>query len=159
MSPQILVGVNPQKNLANHREDGRLCNRVGVEVVQLHPVVVQKRLHEAACWHSKPPLMEGDKADHVPRWRSRVGLARRHPLRLRPTGEGTEQTNGNKGLKILHDDGGGRPQVARWNDGHLVSHRRTKVVEAEGMRCVVFFSLTILLGCENQSRRRAQMAW
>jgi hypothetical protein len=117
---------------------------------------VQKRPYEAARWHSKPPLMDGDKADHVPRRRSRVDLARGHPLRLRP--EGTEQTIGNKGLQILHDDSGGRPRVMRRNEGHLVSHRRTKVVEAEGMRCVVFFSLAILLGCGNQSRRRAQMA-
>jgi hypothetical protein len=40
MDPQIPVGVNPQKTLANHHEDGRLRNGVGVEVVQLHPVVV-----------------------------------------------------------------------------------------------------------------------
>jgi hypothetical protein len=32
------------------------------------------------------------------------------------------------------------------------------VVEAEGMRCAVSFSLAILLGCGNQSRRQAQMA-
>jgi hypothetical protein len=75
MGPQVLVRVDPQKTLANHREDGRLRNRVGVEVMQLHPVVVQERLHEAARWHSKPPLMEGDETDHVPRRRSRVGLA------------------------------------------------------------------------------------
>jgi hypothetical protein len=67
MEPQIQVGVNPQKTLANRREDGRLHNRVGVEVVQLHPIIVQERPHEAARWHAKPPLMEGDKADHVPR--------------------------------------------------------------------------------------------
>jgi hypothetical protein len=158
MGPQIPVRVNPQKTLANRREDGHLRNGIGVKVVQLHPVVVHKRPHEAARWHSKPPLMEGDKADHVPQRWSRVGLARSHPLRLRPTGEGTEQTIGNKGLKIPHDDGGGRPRVARRNDSHLVSHRRTKVVEVEGMRCAVFFSLAILLGCGNQSRRRAQMA-
>jgi hypothetical protein len=158
MGPQILVRVNPQKTLANHREDGRLRNGVGVEVMQLHPVVVQERPHETARWHSKPPLMEGDKADHVPQRQSRVGLARSHPLWLQPTGEGTEQTIGDKGLQIPHDDGGGRPRVARWNDSHLVSHRRTKVVQAEGMRCAVFFPLAILLGCGNQSRRRAQMA-
>jgi hypothetical protein len=98
MGPQILVRVNPQKTLANRREDGRLRNGVRVEVVQLYPVVVQERPHEAARWHSKPPLMEGDKADHVPRRRSRVSLARDHPLRLWPTGEGTEQTIVDKGL-------------------------------------------------------------
>jgi hypothetical protein len=159
MGPQVLVRVNPQKTLANCREDGRLRDRVGVEVMQLHPVVVQERPHEAARWHSKPPLMEGDETDHIPRRRSRVGLARGgHPLRLRPTGGRTEQTIGNKGLQILHSNSGERPRVARRNDGHLVSHRRTEVVEAEGMRCAVFSSLAILLGCRNQSRRQAQMA-
>jgi hypothetical protein len=127
--------------------------------MQLHPVVVQEWPHEAARWHSKPPLMEGDETDHIPRRRSRVGLAPGgHPLWLRPAGERTEQTIGNKGLQILHINGGERPRVARWNDGHLVSHRRTEVVEAEGMRCAIFSSLAILLGCGNQSRRQAQMA-
>jgi hypothetical protein len=153
------VRVDPQKTLANRREDGRLRDRVGVEVMQLHPIVVQERPHEAARWHYKPPLMEGDETDHIPRRRSRVSLARgSHPLRLRPIREGTEQTIGNEGLQILHSDGGERPRVARRNDGHLVSHRRTEVVEAEGMRCPFFLSLAILLGCENQSRRQAQMA-
>jgi hypothetical protein len=124
MGPQILVRVNPQKTLANRREDGRLHNGVGVEVVQLHPIVVQERPRETARWHSKPPLVEGDETNHIPRRRSRVGLAHGgHPLWLRPTGEGTEQTIGNKGLQILHSNGGERPRVARQNDGHLVSHR------------------------------------
>jgi hypothetical protein len=107
MGPQILVRVNPQNTLANHREDGRLRNGIGVKVVQLHPVEVQKRPHEAAHWLSKPPLMEGDKADHVPRRRSWVGLARSHPLRLRPIGEGMEQSIGNKGLQTTVEEGHG----------------------------------------------------
>jgi hypothetical protein len=37
MGPQIPVGVNPQKPFANCREDGCLRDRVGVEIVQLHP--------------------------------------------------------------------------------------------------------------------------
>jgi hypothetical protein len=69
-----------------------------------------------------------------------------------------EQTIGNKGLQILHSNSGERSRVAWRNDGHLVSHRRTEVVEAEGMRCTVFFCLAILLGYGNQSRRKAQMA-
>jgi hypothetical protein len=82
-----------------------------------------------------PPLMEGDETNHVPWRRSRVGLAPRgHPLRLRPAGERTEQTIGNKGLQILHGNGGERPRVARRNDGHLVSHRQTEVVEADEVR-------------------------
>src|SRR5699024_7444040 len=84
MKPQIPVGVNPQKTLANRCEDGRLRNRVGVKVVQLYPVVVQERPHEAARWYAKPPLMEADKADHVPRRRSRADpTPGGHPLRLR----------------------------------------------------------------------------
>jgi hypothetical protein len=102
--------------------------------------------------------MEGDEANHVPRRRGRDDLARGHPLRLRPTREGTEQTIGDEGLQILCDDGGGGPRVARRDNGHPVSHHRTEVVEAEGMRCTISFSLAILLGCEDQSRRQAQMA-
>jgi hypothetical protein len=60
-----------------------------------------------------------------------------------------------EGLQIVHRDGGERLRIARRNDGHLVGHRRTKGVEAEQKRCAVSFSLAILLGCRNQSRRRA----
>jgi hypothetical protein len=102
--------------------------------------------------------MEGDEANHVPRRRGRDGLAQGHPLRLRPTGEGTEQTIGDEGLQILRDDGGGGPRVTRRDNGHPVSHHRMKVVEAKGMRCALSFSLAILLGNENQSKRQAQMA-
>jgi hypothetical protein len=91
MGPENPVRVNPQKTLANCHEDGRLRDRVGVEVMQLHSLVVQERPHEAARWHSKPPLVEGDETEHIPRRRSRVSLARGgHPLRLQPIGEGTE---------------------------------------------------------------------
>jgi hypothetical protein len=152
------MNLNPQITLANHHEDGRLRNGIRVEVVQLHPIIVQERPHEAARWYSKPPLMEGDKANNIPQRRSRDGLARGHPLRLRPIGEGTEQTISNKGLQIPHNDSGGRPRVARRDDGHLVGHHQTKVVEAEEVRRAVFFSLAILLCCGNQSRRQAQMA-
>jgi hypothetical protein len=159
MDPQVLVGFNPQKPLANRHENSRLCDGVGVEVVKLHPVVMRERPHEAVRRHPKPPLMEGGETDYVPRRWSRVGLAPRgQPLRLRPTGERTEQTLGNKGLQILHSYDGERPRVARRNDDCLVSHRRAEAVEAEGMRCAVFSSLSTLLGCENKSRRQAQMA-
>jgi hypothetical protein len=102
--------------------------------------------------------MERGETDHVPRRRSRVGLAPGgHPLRLRPAGERTEQTISDKGLQILHRNGGERPRVARRNDDRLVSHRQEEAVEAEGMRCVVFTSLSTLLGCENESSKQAQM--
>jgi hypothetical protein len=74
-----------------------------------------------------------------------------------PRGERTEQTLVNKGLQILRSDGGERPRVTRRNDGRLISHRRAKAVEAEGMRCAVFSSLSTFLGTEDKSRRQAQM--
>jgi hypothetical protein len=138
--PQIPVGVNPQKAFTNRREDGRLCDGVGVEIVQLHPVVMQERPHETACWHSEPSLMEGDETQHIPRWRGRGSPARMdHPLRLRVTREGTEQAIGDKGLQVIHRDGGERPRVARRNDGYPVCHHQAKRVAAERARCVVFF--------------------
>jgi hypothetical protein len=83
MGPQIPVGVNPQKSFANRREDGCLRDRVGVEIVQLHPVEMQNRPHETTCWHSEPPLMERNETQHIPRRRGWGGPARRsQPLRL-----------------------------------------------------------------------------
>jgi hypothetical protein len=140
MGPQIPVGVNPQKSFANLREDGCLRDRAGVEIVQLHPVEMQNHPHETACWHSEPPLMERDETQHIPRRRGRGGSAwRDHPLRLRVTGEGTKQAISNKGLQIVHRDGGERPQVARRNDDYLVGHHQAKGVVAERTRCTVFF--------------------
>jgi hypothetical protein len=159
MGPQVPVGVNPQKPLANRHENSRQRDGVGVEVVKLHPVVMRERPHEAARRHPKPLLMEGGETDHVSRRWSRFGLAPGgQPLRLWPAGERTEQTLDNKGLQILHSDGGKRPRVAWRNDGRLVSHHRAKAVEAKGMRCTVFSSLSTFLGHEGKSRRQAQMA-
>jgi hypothetical protein len=71
MGPQIPVGVNPQKSFANRRKDGCLRDRVGVEIVQLHPIEMQNRPHEMACRHSEPPLVERDETQHIPRRRGR----------------------------------------------------------------------------------------
>ena len=46
MEPQLLVGSDPQVPLANSDEDGRLCDGVGAEVVELHAVVVRERPHK-----------------------------------------------------------------------------------------------------------------
>jgi hypothetical protein len=158
MGLQVPMGVNPQKPLANRHENSRLRDGVGVEVMKLHPVVMRERLHEAARRHPKPPLMEGGETDHVSRRWSWFGLAPGgQPLRLQPAGERTEQTLSNKGLQILRSDGGERPWVAWRNDGRLVNHRRAKAMEAEGMRCAVFSSLSTFLGRKGKSRRQAQM--
>jgi hypothetical protein len=50
-----------------------------------------------------------------------------------------EKTIDDKGLQIVHRDGGERPWVARRNDGYPVGHRQAKGVAAERTRCVVFF--------------------
>jgi hypothetical protein len=140
MGPQIPVGVNSQKSFANRREDGCLLDRVGVEIVQLHPIEMQNRPHETACWHSEPPLMERDETQHIPRRRGRTSSTRRdHPLRLRVTGEGTKQAIVNKGLQIVRRDGGERPRVARRNNGYPVGHHQAKGVAVEKTRCAVLF--------------------
>jgi hypothetical protein len=82
MSPQVLVGVDPQVSFANRCEDGGLRDGVGAEVVQLHPVVMQNRPHGAACRKSESPFVEGDEAHDVPRRRGRGDSAGGDPLRL-----------------------------------------------------------------------------
>jgi hypothetical protein len=106
MGPQVPVRVNPQKTLANCREDGRLRDRVGVEVMQLHSVVVQERPHEAARWHSKPPLMEGDETENIPRRRSRVSLAR--------GGASTPAAAHRRGDRADHQQQGSPDPPQRW---------------------------------------------
>jgi hypothetical protein len=54
----------------------RLRDGVGAEVVQLHPVVMQDRPHEAVCRHTESPLVEGDEAHDVPRRWGRGGSVR-----------------------------------------------------------------------------------
>jgi hypothetical protein len=54
-------------------------------------------------------------------------------------GGGMEQAIGDKGLQLVHRDGGERPRVARRNDGYPVGHRQTKGVAVGRTRCVVFF--------------------
>ena len=44
------MGGNPQIPLADGDEDGRLRDGVGVEVVELHAIVVWEHLHEPVRW-------------------------------------------------------------------------------------------------------------
>ena len=46
VEPQLLVGGNAQVPLADGDEDGCLCDGVGVEVVNLHAIVVWECPHE-----------------------------------------------------------------------------------------------------------------
>jgi hypothetical protein len=140
MGPKVLVGGNPEISFTNRHEDGCLRDGVGTEIVQLHPVDVQNRPHKTARRHSEPPLVKGDEAQHIPRWRGRGSSARRgHPLRLRATRERAKQTFSNKGLQITRRDGGERPWVAWRNNGHPVDHHQAEEVAAERTRCAVSF--------------------
>ena len=46
VEPHLPVGCNAQIPLTDGDEDGRLCNGVRVEVVELHTVVVRERPYE-----------------------------------------------------------------------------------------------------------------
>ena len=46
VEPQLPMGSNPQIPLADSDEDGRLRDGIGVEVVELHAVVVWERPYE-----------------------------------------------------------------------------------------------------------------
>ena len=54
VEPQFLVRGNAQVSLADGDEDGRLCNGVGVEVVELHAIVMWECLHELVRGTSRP---------------------------------------------------------------------------------------------------------
>jgi Ni/Co efflux regulator RcnB len=69
-------GGDPQVSFAHRYEDGGLRDGVGAKVVQLHPIVVQDRPHEAACRHTESPLVERDEAHDVPRRQGRSGSTR-----------------------------------------------------------------------------------
>ena len=65
VEPQLPVGGNAQVPLADGDEDGRLRNGVGVEVVELHAVVMWQRPHEPVCRHTEATLVEGHEAHNV----------------------------------------------------------------------------------------------
>jgi hypothetical protein len=92
VEPQILVGLDPKVSLVERHIDWRLGYGIGVEVVQLHPIVVRKRPHETARRHFEPPLMEGDEANHIACGRGQLLLVPRgKPLRVRPEEAGAKQ--------------------------------------------------------------------
>jgi hypothetical protein len=95
------VGLNPQEPLVDGGEDGRLHNGVGVEVVQLHLIVVWQGPHEVAHRNPEAPFMERGEANDVAHGRIRhLLVVRRDPLRLRARGSGPEQTSINQRLQI-----------------------------------------------------------
>jgi hypothetical protein len=93
------VVLNPQEPLTDGGEDGRLCNGVRVEVVQLHLVVVWQGPHEVAHRNPEASFMERGEANDVARGRIRhLLVVRRDPLRMRARGSGPKQTGINQHL-------------------------------------------------------------
>ena len=68
VKPEVPVGRNPQEPLAHRGKDGRLHHRVGVEVVQLHLIIMQDRPDKTADRSSEPPVQEQQEANHIA-WR------------------------------------------------------------------------------------------
>ena len=52
------MGWSPQIPLAHSSENHRLRDGVGVEVVELHPIVVRQRTHEPVGQNPEPPVVE-----------------------------------------------------------------------------------------------------
>jgi hypothetical protein len=65
VNPEIPVYRDPQKALTDADECGRLRDRVGREIVELHAVVEAKSPHEAARRRHEAPLVEADEANHI----------------------------------------------------------------------------------------------
>jgi hypothetical protein len=117
---------DPQVPLAHRYEDGGLRDGVRGEVVQLHPIVVQDRLHEATRRHAESPLMEGDEAHDVPRWWGWNDSAHgRDPLRSLLIGERTEQTLADQILQVARRHRGKKPWIVT----------RSAITERKGWRC------------------------
>ena len=65
VEPQLPVGGNAQVPLTDGDKDGRLRDGVGVEVLELHAVVVRERPHEPVRRHTEATLMEGHEAHDI----------------------------------------------------------------------------------------------
>ena len=60
MEPQLPMGSNPQVPLADGNKDSRLCDGVGVEVVELHAIVVWEHPHEPVHRDAEAALVKKD---------------------------------------------------------------------------------------------------
>ena len=87
------MGGNAQIPLADGDEDGCLRNGVGVEVVELHIVVVWERPHEPVRRQVEAVLVEGYEAHNVAVMWPQLRLTRRsNPLQPVGVGDWVEET-------------------------------------------------------------------
>jgi hypothetical protein len=79
MEPEIPMGSNPQIALTDGHKNGRLSDGVGVEIVELHRIVMREGTHKATRRHPKASLVESIEADHITRgWMWLVVVTIRH---------------------------------------------------------------------------------
>ena len=110
------MGGNAQVPFTDGDEDGRLRDGVGVEVVELHAIVVRERPHESVYRQAEAALVKGHEAHDVAVAWPRLWLARRSdPLRPVGVGNRTENATVDERLERLHGDVGLIPRV-RLND-------------------------------------------
>jgi hypothetical protein len=75
---EIQVGLDPQPSLAQDHEDRDVEDRVGVEVVELKPVVVQQSAKEWPHREVQAALEEAVEGDHLAGARARLRLSEDH---------------------------------------------------------------------------------
>ena len=132
MEPQLPMGSNPQIPLTDSDEDGRLRDGIGVEVVELHAIVVRERPHESVRRNAKAALVKGQEAHDITVARPRLQLAQRSDP-LRPVGvhHRTKESAVDKRLKHLHDDVRWIPRV-RLDDNDVAGHGCGEGIECGG---------------------------
>ena len=116
------MGSNPQIPLADSDEDGHLRNGIGVEVVELHAIVVRERPHESVHRNAEAALVKGYEAHDVTVARPRLWLGRRSDP-LWPVGvrHRTKESAVDERLKHLHGDVRWIPRVCL-DDNDVTGH-------------------------------------
>ena len=116
------MGSNPQVPLADGNKDSRLSDGVGIEVVELHAVVVRERPHEPIRRDAEAVLVKGDEAHDVTVARPQLWLTRRSDP-LRPVGVRPQRKEFavDERLKHLHGDVRWIPRVCL-DDNDVAGH-------------------------------------
>ncbi|KAK8448167.1 hypothetical protein SEVIR_8G238775v4 [Setaria viridis] len=131
---QLEVGLNPQESLTQRDECRDVLDPIGVEVLELEPVVVKKPAEEAAWRGGESPLVEVGEGDDVAGGRRRNLLRpRQQPLvrrRLLAKEPLPHQALGAVGSEV-GDSPGSHRQEREWIDGGRDESTR---LEATGTR-------------------------
>ena len=78
------MGLNPQIPLAQRNEGRDVLNPIGIQMLQLKPIVVQQPLEESVGRSREPTLVEGDEGDDIAVGQRWLILATRYnPLHCR----------------------------------------------------------------------------